>query len=244
MQRRPAFGEPGKRFIARSRLIQEDISELASSLDTPQATIYCGDARASASWSDLNPGSVDGCVSSPPYLNNFDYADATRLELYFWGEVTTWSRMCTSVRSGMLTATTQQSSVPAASKALKSLRDFPRAFDWIDSLTASLEKQRKARKRGKEYDRVVPDYFLGIAQVLANLAEKLKPAAPCVWLVGDSAPYGEYIDTPAIIAELGKHIGFDHESDVLLRQRGGRWASNTARHGVQLTERLILLRRR
>jgi DNA modification methylase len=244
MRRRPMFGEPDKRFIARSRLIQDDLSKIASSLDTPLATIYCGDARLSASWNDLEPRTADGCVSSPPYLNNFDYADATRLELYFWGEVTTWSRMCASVRSGMLTATTQQSSVPAASEAIKGLGDFGRTFGWIDSLTASLEQQRKARERGKEYDRMVPEYFLGIAQVLANLATRLKAGAPCVWLIGDSAPYGVYVDTPAIIADLAGHIGFGHEGDLVLRKRGGRWASNTTRHAIQLTERLILLRRR
>lgn len=244
IQRRPAFDEPEKRFVARARLIQEDLLMLATLSDAPTAQIHCGDARDLRSWTDLKPASVDGCVSSPPYLNNFDYADATRLELYFWGEITSWSEMCTKVRSGMLTATTQQSNVPAANAALDGLSKFQSPFEGIESLTAELKTQRKVRKRGKEYDRVLPDYFLGISQVLANLAKSLKAGAPCVWLVGDSAPYGVYVDTPAIIAKLADHLGFDLEADVVLRQRGERWSSNATRHGVRLSERLIVLRRR
>ena len=44
----------------------------------------CGDSRVPEAWESIAPGTAKGCVSSPPYLNNFDYADATRLELYFW----------------------------------------------------------------------------------------------------------------------------------------------------------------
>jgi hypothetical protein len=243
-QRRPLFGEPEKRFVARARLIQEDLAKFSDETKSTPASVICGDARSADSWHDLAPSGADGCVSSPPYLNNFDYADATRLELYFWGEVTSWSQMCATVRSGMLTATTQQSSVPAASKAQDSLTSFTDTAEHIRSLTSALEEQRKSRERGKEYDRVVPDYFAGIWEVLKHLASRLKPTAPCVWLIGDSAPYGVYIDTPAIIGDLAQQVGFRLEADVVLRHRGKRWSSNATRHDVQLTERLILFRRR
>jgi hypothetical protein len=64
-----------------------------------------------------------------------------------------------------------------------------------------------------------------------------------MWLIGDSAPYGVYVDTPAIIGRLAAGHGLAVEQDVLLRHRGDRWASNATRHQEKLSERLVLLRR-
>ncbi|MFE1296343.1 hypothetical protein [Streptomyces sp. NPDC058731] len=194
-------------------------------------------------WSELGHGTAHGCVTSPPYLNNFDYADATRLELYFWGDVTSWSQMCAEVRSDMLTATTQQSSVGAASDARTLLQTYGTVGAEISEIADRLQKERGNRSRGKEYDRVVPDYFVAIARIMENLATVLASGAPAVLLVGDSAPYGVYVDTPGLIAKLAKFQGFTLEEDVILRHRGQRWASNATRHNVQLAERLVLLRR-
>ncbi|WP_422773663.1 DNA methyltransferase [Plantactinospora sp. WMMC1484] len=240
VSRKPVFTIPMQRFVERAILIEEDLQQ-----DQPlqkTAIVLCGDARDSNSWGRSGVGLSDGCVASPPYLNNFDYADATRLELYFWGEVTTWAQLCSGVRRGMITATTQQSSVLAASRSSERLMHLPGTGEQIGVLTKKLEMQRKSRDRGKEYDRVLPDYFAGILQVLQNLALNLKPGAPCVWLVGDSAPYGVYVDTPAIIGDIAGHLGFKVESDVVLRHRGQRWGTNKNRHSVSLGERLLRFR--
>jgi hypothetical protein len=143
----------------------------------------------------------------------------------------------------MIIATTQQSRVPTAQQALQSLSTYKEIGDEIAGLTQELAAERRMRKRGKEYDQVIPSYFLGISQVLRNLAEVLKPGAPAVWLIGDSAPYGVYVDTPAIIGRLAAEHGLTVEEDMLLRHRGNRWADNSTRHKVKLSERLVLLRR-
>lgn len=244
MSRRAPHADPVVRFRRRAAMIAEDLVLLSAAAPArTQAVIACGDSRDAAVWRQFVPVPADGCVSSPPYLNNFDYADATRLELYFWGEVTSWAGMCRDVRSGMIVATTQQSRVQAAQEALESLSRYGETGNEIAGLTKCLAAERKARKRGKEYDQVIPSYFLGISQVLENLAGALAPGAPAVWLIGDSAPYGVYIDTPAIIGRLATEHGLAVEQDVLLRHRGNRWAGNPARHQEQLSERLVLLRR-
>jgi hypothetical protein len=248
---RPTIGrqaphtDPVARFRRRAAIIAEDLALLA---ETPhgratRAVIACGDSRDAGAWRRCVPGPAAGCVSSPPYLNNFDYADATRLELYFWGDVTSWADMCLNVRSGMIVATTQQSRVQAGREALESLSRCRKVGEEIAGLTQRLAAERKIRKRGKEYDQVVPPYFLGISRVLENLAGALRPGAPAVWLIGDSAPYGVYIDTPAIIGRLASEHGLVVEKDMLLRHRGNRWAGNAARHQEKLSERLVLLRR-
>ena len=248
-ERQPQYKDVLARFRQRLAWMATDLDDWCHSDESTQDTVAYtsqvvrGDARDSTSWAGLAPGQAHGCVSSPPYLNNFDYADATRLELYFWGDATSWAEMCDRVRTNMITATTQQSSVGEAATALEQLGDFGATAEAIESLSKRLRTERQERKRGKEYDRVVPAYFAAIGKTLSNLASALPATAPVVLLIGDSAPYGVYVDTPALVAELSQHIGFSAEKDVVLRRRGLRWASNSQRHGVELSERLVLLRR-
>lgn len=245
ISRQAPHADPVARFRRRAGIIAEDLALIA---ETPhdggtRAVVACGDSRDAGVWRRYVPVPADGCVSSPPYLNNFDYADATRLELYFWGDVTSWADMCLNVRSGMIVATTQQSRVQAGREALESLSRCGKVGEEIAELTQRLTAERKMRRRGKEYDQVVPPYFLGIFQVLENIAGALRPGAPAVWLIGDSAPYGVYIDTPAIIGRLASEHGLVVEQNMLLRHRGNRWTSNATRHQEKLSERLVLLRR-
>ena len=72
--------------------VQEMYSDLAKVLDlrrgtTAQARPIHMDTRRPY---PLEPNSIDLAVTSPPYLNNYDYADRTRLEMYFFGSVKTW----------------------------------------------------------------------------------------------------------------------------------------------------------
>ncbi|MFB7532571.1 hypothetical protein ACFC0C_31040 [Streptomyces sp. NPDC056178] len=243
-QRQPTFTDPISRFLQRVTWIADDIREIGE-IEPSSLTsrVKQGDSREAVNWSEIGEGVAHGCVTSPPYLNNFDYADATRLELYFWGDVTSWSQMCSEVRSDMLTATTQQTSVGAARDARISLQKYGTVGTLVNELADQLQKERGNRTRGKEYDRVLPDYFVAIGRILENLATVLTPGAPTVLLVGDSAPYGVYVDTPGLIAKLGMQLGFTLEKDVILRHRGQRWVGNATRHDVQLSERSVLLRR-
>jgi DNA modification methylase len=220
--------------------LNENTDQL-DSRDQAMHQIICGDSRLPDSWNALGDPAA-ACVSSPPYLNNFDYADATRLELYFLGEITTWADMCKTVRQKMLIATTQQTKVSQSEEAWSFLKKYPQNYNKLRQLGDELSTRRKERPRGKEYDRVLPCYFAGIAQVLSQLAQALRPGANCYWLVGDSAPYGVYVDTPKLIGGLGEEFGLQTMADVAIRRRGSRWASNGTRHQVPLAERLLVMR--
>ncbi|MEU4229138.1 DNA methyltransferase [Nonomuraea sp. NPDC026600] len=246
------YQRPGRRRKARYESVlarfQQRLSWIAEDLAMQReidatSMVLAGDARDAKFWQKAPMEVSHGCVSSPPYLNNFDYADATRLELYFWGEATSWAEMVRTVRSDMITATTQQSSVPAARTASDMLASLGSTSSKISTIVEALTEERKARPRGKEYDRVIPEYFSAIAKVLENLASSLAPGACAAWLIGDSAPYGVYIDTPALIGEIAENFGLCQEKDITLRHRGNRWATNATRHKVLLSERLLLMRR-
>ncbi|WP_162802984.1 hypothetical protein [Ornithinimicrobium avium] len=244
--RKPRHTDAIKRFQVRAQFIATDLDSVASGVaKASSAQVVTGDSRDSAAWAKLS-GSGIACVSSPPYLNNFDYADATRLELYFWGEVTTWGDMCREVRGDMVTATTQQSSVREKSEALDVLRGrsarHPDPAEEIVGLAEEMTKAKKERqKRSKEYDQVAPAYFVAMWDILQNLHDFLGAGSRAVWLVGDSAPYGVYIDTPRLIGEMSEAVGFTFTEDVHLRARGDRWRQNVDRHNVKLAERLIVM---
>jgi hypothetical protein len=238
---RRLVSNPLQRFVDRAGWIAHDLSSVATGIDHRVAV---GDARRRDAWRKaLRDEQAVACVSSPPYLNNFDYADATRLELYFWGEISSWAEMCSGVRDGMLVATTQQSSVGATAAAWHDLEKYDLRAS-LEPLASELETLRLERSGGgKEYDRVLPDYFAGIAKVLAQIHHHLARGSTVAWVVGDSAPYGIYVDTPALLADLAEEIGFGFVADITIRSRGERWRTNGTRHQVPLTERLLVLLR-
>lgn len=233
--------QPGQRFVARMRMMADDLAGLPRPL---RGTVASGDSREPAVWARaLGDRTAALCISSPPYLNNFDYADATRLEAFFDGIASTWAEMCQTVRGDMLVATTQQTTKRAAARALDQLAVYPRTHHELLRLSDQLSAERLRRSRGKEYDRVLGPYFLGLARVLACLFDALAPGAQARWVIGDSAPYGIYVDTPRLIAMLAEETGFGAVQDLPLRTRGSRWRTNGSRHQVELSERVVCFSR-
>lgn len=57
--------------------------------------------------STLEQGSIDLVITSLPYANNFDYADATRLELSVLGEINSWGELQTKIRPGLVRSCSQ-----------------------------------------------------------------------------------------------------------------------------------------
>lgn len=237
----PRLVDPRAAFLRRVSWMADD---LMSSPDPPDALVVTGDVRQPEPWHALLGGRLAaGVVSSPPYLNNFDYADATRLELYFWGVARTWLEMTQTVRSGMLIATTQQSRVAYAAAGSRLLHaTVPQAWKEIQMLVADIKAERAGRPRGKEYDLLVVSYFADMLRLLTNMAPHLKPDAPVLLVLGDSAPYGVYVDTPRIVGSIASELGYDDSGTVDLRRRGLRWHSNGTRHSVALRESLLVLR--
>ena len=240
--RKPRIADPSRAFMRRAEWMAADLSGVPRDA---QSTVLQGDARRLDDWGRLlrdKPASA--VITSPPYLNNFDYADATRLELYFWGVATTWSEMVSHVRAEMLIASTQQTRKDRAREAMVSLGSrAPNLASVLRSLTERLEAERIRRARGKEYDRVIGPYFEGMSSVFTNIRESVQPGGYIVFVVGDSAPYGVHVDTPTLLAQLAQELGLEFLDLTTIRHRGTRWLTNGTRHQHPLAERLLTLRR-
>lgn len=206
------------------------------------AHIFSGDARQTQ---PLEAKSIDFAFTSPPYLNNFDYADRTRLEMYFWGEASTWGDITKRVRTRlMMSATTQINRKSYDMQALFSDDLCSASSKVSEELRAKVQQLSALRlhKGGKKsYDIMVAGYFNDMTQVLYQTYQLLNPNTSCVLVLGDSAPYGVYIPTHEYLAAIGLGVGFSSFHIQLLRTRGGKWKDNPQRHHVALQECLLTL---
>lgn len=236
-KREPRLTNPRRRLVELTERMVSDMTDAGRN----RALVVTADARAAPAWRSVCRRAPTSLISSPPYLNNFDYADATRLELYFSKRASSWAEMCTSVRSGMIVASTQQSTKGAAERATRQLEKVDGFYAKLSPLIASLKEQRDHRPGGaKRYDWMVTLYFRDLLRTLGHAKKALPRGAPLVWVIGDSAPYSVYLDTPWLLGLLGKELGFTVSSEEVIRSRGARWRTNGSRHQVDLCEKLVV----
>lgn len=187
--------------------------------------------------------SADHIFTSPPYLNNYDYADRTRMELYFFGEAQTWGDITKLVRDRLITsATTQINREEERYRISPEIAQAePKVFEFLTDAVSELGRRRLQKGGKKSYDFMVSGYFNDLFQVLADCFRVLKKGKKAVFVLGDSAPYGVHIPTDELIGKLGVSVGFsDYKLDVL-RERGGKWKDNPQRHDVLLRESIVTL---
>src|SRR2546423_7666542 len=122
------------------------VQDLRLITESENCRVVCSDSRTPKAWHQALAGRLaDACVSSPPYLNNFDYADATRLELYFWGEHRSWQDLTNHVRSAMVRAATHQTTDGATDDARERLAATPAALTKVEALELQLASERAKR---------------------------------------------------------------------------------------------------
>ena len=203
--------------------------------------IFLGDSRNTL---NIIPDNIaDHIFTSPPYLNNFDYADRTRLEMYFMGEANNWADICTNVRSKLMTSATTQ--INRSDKKWHFTEDFinenPLEYIFLKEAVKQLSEIRLTKGGKKSYDYLVLGYFNDIHQILKDNYRILKPNTTAKYILGDSAPYGVHIPTDELIGKIGCNIGFDSYKIEVLRTRGDKWKNNPQRHDVKLRESIVTL---
>ncbi|MCH5306525.1 MAG: hypothetical protein J1E37_00490 [Prevotella sp.] len=203
--------------------------------------IFLGDSRDTK---DIISNEVaDHIFTSPPYLNNFDYADRTRLEMYFMGDANCWADICNSVRTKLITSATTQ--INRSDEKWQFTEDFikdnPEEYAFLKGAVDKLGELRLTKGGKKSYDYLVLGYFNDLYKILKDNYRILKPHTTAKYILGDSAPYGVHIPTDELIAKIGCNIGFDRYKIDVLRTRGDKWKKNPQRHNVKLRESIVTL---
>lgn len=193
----------------------------------------------------IEDNSVDLSFTSPPYLNNYDYADRTRLETYFWGEAKSWSEITEKVRNKLIMSATTQALRGGFDKDCAMSAELraaaPDVAETLQHKVSQLVELRMMKGGKKSYDMMVAGYFNDMLPVLREAYRVLKPGAAFVLIMGDSAPYGVHIPTDVYLGEIGVAVGFNRYQIEDLRVRGGKWKNNPQRHTVVLKESILTL---
>jgi hypothetical protein len=205
---------------------------LYQNLEGPSAIFNEGDARK---CKEIPPNYADFVLTSPPYPNNYDYADATRLEMSFFQEVENWSDLQDVVRCHLLRSCSQH--VPEKSADLDEVLSHPE----LDVIRASLaetchELARVRMNRGgkKTYHLMVACYFLDLARVWKSLRRVCRPESKVCFVIGDSAPYGIYVPVVDWLGKLAVASGFECFRFDRTRDRNVKWKNR--KHRVPLCE--------
>ncbi|MDE5878008.1 MAG: site-specific DNA-methyltransferase [Muribaculaceae bacterium] len=208
---------------------------------TSEHHIFLGDSRDTTNI--IPAETADHIFTSPPYLNNFDYADRTRLEMYFIGDANCWADICNNVRTKLITSATTQ--INRKDEKWQFSKDFitdnPEEYIFLKDAVENLGELRLTKGGKKSYDFLVLGYFNDLYKILKDNYRILKPNTTAKYILGDSAPYGVHIPTDELIAKIGCNIGFDSYRIDVLRTRGDKWKENPQRHNVKLRESIVTL---
>ena len=198
----------------------------------PAATLLRSDARECLGVPD---GFATLVVTSPPYPNNYDYADATRLEMSFLGEVRGWGDLQSTVRRHLLRSCTQH--VPERAVRLADTLSDPVLAPIRGELAAVCEELAAIRltKGGrKTYHLMIACYFADLARVWIALRRVCATPSRVCFVVGDSAPYGVYVPVIEWLGRLAVAAGFGAFRFERTRDRNVKWKNR--KHRVPLCE--------
>ncbi|MGD0539122.1 MAG: DNA methyltransferase [Verrucomicrobiota bacterium] len=198
----------------------------------PLAKLRLDDARTCATVPD---GWATFVITSPPYANNYDYADATRLEMAFMGEIRGWGDLQERVRRHLVRACSQH--VPPNSVNLDEVLAAPELAPIRDEIVPVCRELSSVRlKRGgkKTYNNMVACYFLDMAQTWQALRRVSGSSSEVCFVIGDSAPYGVYVPVIEWFGKLALAAGFVSWSFEKLRDRNIKWKNR--KHRVPLCE--------
>jgi hypothetical protein len=204
----------------------------------PRAKLVGTDARTCEGVPDNFASLV---LTSPPYANNYDYADATRLEMCFLREINGWGDLQGTVRRHLIRSCSQH--VPDGSVHLDKVLAAP-GLEPIRAEIADVCRQLarvRSQKGGKKtYHLMVACYFLDIAQVWRALRRVCQQPSRVCFVLGDSAPYGVYAPVINWTGLLAKAAGFESFEFERTRDRNVKWKNR--KHRVPLCEGRLWVR--
>jgi DNA modification methylase len=188
-------------FEKRCIIIAEDLKH--SNLSN-KAKIISGDVRKTLRDAKINKFKL--CITSPPYLNSFDYSDIYRPELFLCKYVSDNNGL------GRLRLNTVRSHVQI-NWAMPQKKDFGRIYERCFNELV----KREELFWNKRIPSMIQAYFEDIENLLIALKEKSDKDAQ-LWIVVSTSVYaGIEIPVDEIIAEIGERIGWEYDEIINTR---------------------------
>jgi hypothetical protein len=223
--------EPFHAFGTQMEMVYRDM-RLASRVAGPAARFMPSDART---CEQVPPGFATLVVTSPPYTNNYDYADATRLEMTFLGEIRGWGDLQDAVRKHLVRSCSQH--VPPGSVVLCDVlrnAELEPIRSELSAICQQLGEVRKTKGGKKTYHYMVACYFSDMARTWHALRRVCTSPSRVCFVIGDSAPYGVYVPVADWMGRLAVSAGFSEYHFEKTRDRNVKWKNR--KHRVPLCE--------
>ena len=215
-------------FLSRIAIIKEDLEK--NTIEANKSKIISGDSRKN--FKENLPLKFKLCVTSPPYLNSFDYSDIYRPEL-FLGKFLSSNKQLTSLR-----LKTIRSHVQAKWENPKQ-KEFGLLYDEaVRQIT-----ERSGLLWNKRIPMMIQAYFEDMSKLLRVLRQRAERNASLWLIVSTSAYVGVEIPVDLIIAEIGVKVGwFLREIGVLRYLRASNQFSSqySESSGRRLRESVII----
>lgn len=208
------------------------------------ATVYNWDSRAK---NDAVADACCGlCITSPPYLNNLDYGEVSKVHSHFFEMTNDWNDITEKVRRKLVTgATTHYRDSDFVMEEFKQKEFAQHNQDVMAKLVEMynrIEANAKQRKGKKSFHILMMHYFEDMYYVLKEMRRVLAEGAEAYLILGDSAPYGIYVPTSQILGDIALSVGFTEYSIHKIRSRGDKWKTLKNRHNIALSENILILK--
>lgn len=216
----------------------EPLKNIACSSD-----IYLQDSRLINNH--IEESSCNICITSPPYLNNLDYGEVSKVHTHFFNITNNWNDITTKVRKNLVTgATTHYKESEFDIDRFKYTEFAEQNATVLNELTNKffqIKNTAKERQGKKSFDILMMHYFEDMYDVLKEIKRVLISNSKAYLILGDSAPYGVYVPTTEILGEISKSVGFNSFEIHKIRTRGTKWKSLKNRHSLELSENVLIL---
>lgn len=201
--------------------------DLAQDLSTPPPTpkpqFQLADARSIPCQNE----SVANVITSPPYLNRYDYTRIYALELAMLGLEDEQVR---SIRKETL-----KSHVEAVHRHHPELNS---------SLLSAVQRDISERELSNpQIPTMISGYFHDMAWNIQEIARVLKPGGFAAYVVGNCRFSGVHVEVDAILAQIGESFGLDVEEILIAKTRGSS-AQQVRKYGdLPLRESIVVFRK-
>lgn len=237
-QTRRIAGTPLTLFAKKARMVAEDMLVRQTKPTGVPGVALDDDART---CSRIPSGWAHLIITSPPYANNFDYADATRLEMSFLGDVSGWGDLH-EVRDRLVRSCSHHAGRLSSEHIEDMLTDelLEPIVGELAPVFRQLDHERQRRRGRKKYHALAVAYFHDMARVWKALRRVAAPGAEVCFVVGDSAPYGVHLPVERWLGRLAESAGFTDFRFEKTRDRNVKWRNR--KHRVPLHEGRLQVR--
>lgn len=234
--------QPWEYFESISRQMFTDTVEYFDKRKTSK--IHLQDSRAENS--KIEKGECNLCITSPPYLNNLDYGEVSKVHTHFFEITDNWNDITQNVRKKLVTgATTHYSESEFTLDEFRESEFYltnQQIAEELITITQKIKASAKEKSGKKSFDILTLLYFQDMFDVLKEIRRVVRRRNNAYLILGDSAPYGVLVPTTEILGRISQNIGFNTYNIHKIRSRGTKWKTLKHRHSLELTENVLVIK--